>query len=137
MIFLGGFFICINILKKVSCYHDNYFEYFAFRGKYNDFVSKARGSACMYFLVYYLLIKQSSILKFCVRLGTLLSGLHWNNIPMYTSPRSLANNLSQLTIFFRRSGFGSASKSGDKRIPREDLFKVRSAYNTEKLDKIC
>ena len=45
------FFICIkNILKKLSCYHDNYFRYFMF-GKYNGFVSKARVSACMYFLV--------------------------------------------------------------------------------------
>ena len=33
------------------CYHDNYFRYFMF-GKYNGFVSKARVSACMYFLVY-------------------------------------------------------------------------------------
>jgi hypothetical protein len=40
------FFVC----KKLSCYHDNYFRYFMFR-KYNDFVSKARVSACMYFLV--------------------------------------------------------------------------------------
>jgi hypothetical protein len=46
------FFICIkNILKKLSCYHDNYFRYFMF-GKYNGFVSKARVSACMYFLVF-------------------------------------------------------------------------------------
>jgi hypothetical protein len=44
------FFICKNILKKLSCYHDNYFGYFMF-GKYNGFVSKARVSACMYFLV--------------------------------------------------------------------------------------
>ena len=44
------FFICKNILKKLSCYHDNYFRYFMF-GKYNGFVSKARVSACMYFLV--------------------------------------------------------------------------------------
>jgi hypothetical protein len=44
------FFICKNILKKLSCYHDNYFRYFLF-GKYNGFVSKARLSACMYFLV--------------------------------------------------------------------------------------
>ena len=29
-----GFFICKNILKKLSCYHDNYFRYFTF-GKYN------------------------------------------------------------------------------------------------------
>ena len=43
-------FICKNILKKLSCYHDNYFRYFMFR-KYNGFVSKARVSACMYFLV--------------------------------------------------------------------------------------
>ena len=45
------FFICKNILKKLSCYHDNYVRYFMF-GKYNGFVSKARVSACMYFLVY-------------------------------------------------------------------------------------
>ena len=44
------FFICKNILKKLSCYHNNYFRYFMF-GKYNGFVSKARVSACMYFLV--------------------------------------------------------------------------------------
>jgi hypothetical protein len=44
------FFICKNIFKKLSCYHDNYFRYFMF-GKYNGFVSKARVSACMYFLV--------------------------------------------------------------------------------------
>ena len=44
------FFICKNILKKLSCYHDNYFRYFMF-GKYNGFVSKARVFACMYFLV--------------------------------------------------------------------------------------
>ena len=35
------FFICKNILKKLSCYHDNYFRHFMF-GKYNGFVSKAR-----------------------------------------------------------------------------------------------
>jgi hypothetical protein len=44
------FFICKNILKKLPCYHDNYFRHFMF-GKYNGFVSKARVSACMYFLV--------------------------------------------------------------------------------------
>ena len=44
------FFICKNILKKLSCYHDNNFGYFMF-GKYNDFVSNARVSAFMYFLV--------------------------------------------------------------------------------------
>ena len=44
------FFICKNIHNKLSCYHDNYFRYFMF-GKYNGFVSKARVSACMYFLV--------------------------------------------------------------------------------------
>ena len=44
------FFICKNILKKLSCYHDNNFRYFMF-GKYNGFVNKARVSACMYFLV--------------------------------------------------------------------------------------
>jgi hypothetical protein len=36
-----GFFIFKN---------DNYFKYFTF-GKYNGFFSKARVSACMYFLV--------------------------------------------------------------------------------------
>ena len=49
------FFICKNILKKLSCYHDNDFRYFMF-GKYNGFVSKARVSACMYFLVYELIL---------------------------------------------------------------------------------
>ena len=44
------FFICKNILKKLSCYPNNYFRYFMF-GKYNGFVSKARVSACMYFQV--------------------------------------------------------------------------------------
>jgi hypothetical protein len=44
------FSICKDILKKISCYHDNYFRYFMF-GKYNGFVSKARVSACMYILV--------------------------------------------------------------------------------------
>jgi hypothetical protein len=44
------FFICKNILQKLSCYYGNYFRYFMF-GKYNGFVSKARVSACMYFLV--------------------------------------------------------------------------------------
>jgi hypothetical protein len=44
------FFICKNILKKISFYHDNNFRCFMF-GKYNGFVSKARVSACMYFLV--------------------------------------------------------------------------------------
>ena len=36
--------------QTLSCYHDNNFGYFMF-GKYNGFVSKARVSACMYFLV--------------------------------------------------------------------------------------
>jgi hypothetical protein len=49
------FFICKNILKKLSCYHDNNFGYFMF-GKYNGFVSQARVSACMYFLVISLLL---------------------------------------------------------------------------------
>ena len=52
------FFICKNILKKLSCYHDNYFRYFMF-GKYNGFVSKARVSACMYFLVSNILFTKS------------------------------------------------------------------------------
>ena len=37
------------------CDHDNYFIYFMFR-KYNGFVSKARVSACMYFLVLYIVL---------------------------------------------------------------------------------
>jgi hypothetical protein len=42
-----GFFICKNILNKIIVlYHDNYFKYFMF-GKYNGFVSKARGF-CMH-----------------------------------------------------------------------------------------
>ena len=49
------FFICKNIFKKLSCYHDNYFRYFMF-GKYNGFDSKARVSAYMYFLVTNILI---------------------------------------------------------------------------------
>jgi hypothetical protein len=48
-VFLGDFSFYKNILKKLSCYHDNYFRYFMF-GKCNSFVSKARVSACMYFL---------------------------------------------------------------------------------------
>ena len=55
------FFICKNILKKLSCYHDNYFRYFMF-GKYNGFVSKARVSACMYFLVVLLTMSHSRLL---------------------------------------------------------------------------
>ena len=50
MIFLGDFSF-VRIFLKISCYHDNYFRYFMF-GKYNGFVSKARVSACMYFLVH-------------------------------------------------------------------------------------
>jgi hypothetical protein len=50
LIFLGDFSFVRIFLKKLSCYHDNYFRYFMF-GKYNGFVSKARVSACMYFLV--------------------------------------------------------------------------------------
>jgi hypothetical protein len=56
------FFICKIILKKLSCYHDNYFRYFTF-GKYNGFVSKARVSACMYFLVIF--IYESTSKNFC------------------------------------------------------------------------
>jgi hypothetical protein len=50
VIFLGDFSFVRIFLKKLSCYHDNNFGYFMF-GKYNGFVSKARVSACMYFLV--------------------------------------------------------------------------------------
>jgi hypothetical protein len=46
---LGDFSIIKIFFMKLSCYHDNYFN-FMFR-KYNGFVSKARVSACMYFLV--------------------------------------------------------------------------------------
>jgi hypothetical protein len=49
-LFLGDFSFVRIFLKKLSCYHDNYFRYFMF-GKYNGFVSKVRVSACMYFLV--------------------------------------------------------------------------------------
>ena len=48
-----GFFICKNILKKLSCYHDNYFKYFTF-GKYNGFVSKERGFCMHVFILFYL-----------------------------------------------------------------------------------
>ena len=53
MIFLGDFSFVKIFLKKLLCYHDNYFRYFMSR-KCNGFVSKARVSACMYFLVYIL-----------------------------------------------------------------------------------
>ena len=46
MIFLGDFSFVKIFLTKLSCYHDNYFKYFMF-GKYNGFVSKARG-VCMH-----------------------------------------------------------------------------------------
>jgi hypothetical protein len=59
------FFICKNILKKLSYYHDNCSRYFMF-GKYNGFVSKARVSARMYFLV----INDST--KKCFSLGPLV-----------------------------------------------------------------
>ena len=49
MIFLGDFSF-VRIFLKLLCYHDNNFRYFMF-GKYNGFVSKARVSAFMYFLV--------------------------------------------------------------------------------------
>ena len=49
MIF-GGDFSILKLFLKLLCYHDNYFQYFTFR-KHNGFVSKARVSACMYFLV--------------------------------------------------------------------------------------
>jgi hypothetical protein len=42
--------ISASQIQKLSYYHDNNFGYFMF-GKYNGFVSKARVSACMYFLV--------------------------------------------------------------------------------------
>ena len=45
------FFICKNILKKLSCYHDNYSRYFMF-GKYNGFVIKARVSAFLHACIF-------------------------------------------------------------------------------------
>ena len=53
MIFLGDFSFVTDILKNLSCYHDNYFKYFTF-GKYNGFVSEARVSACMHACMYFL-----------------------------------------------------------------------------------
>jgi hypothetical protein len=50
VIFLVDFSIVKIFLIILSCYHDSYFKYFMFE-KYNSFVSKARVSACMYFLV--------------------------------------------------------------------------------------
>jgi hypothetical protein len=64
------FFICKNILIKLSCYHDNYFRYFMF-GKYNGFVSKARVSACMYFLVF-----MSKTSEFSLRSYIQITGPH-------------------------------------------------------------
>ena len=58
--FFRRFFICKNVLKKLSCYHDSYVRYFMF-GKYNGFVSKARVSACMYFLVHGVAFKQGEL----------------------------------------------------------------------------
>jgi hypothetical protein len=55
--------IFFNILKKLSCYHDNYYRYFMFE-KYNGFVSKARVSECMYFLVWYIATRNENFLKF-------------------------------------------------------------------------
>ena len=46
------FFICKNILKKLLCYHDNYFKYFTF-GKYNGFVG---GGFCMHVFSSYNLL---------------------------------------------------------------------------------
>jgi hypothetical protein len=66
VIFFRRFFICKNILKKLSCYHDNYFRHFMF-GKYNGFVSKARVSACMYFLVLILICSTIDVQILSVR----------------------------------------------------------------------
>ena len=41
------FLICKNILKKLSCYHDNYFRYFMF-GKYNGFNCQQGEGFCMH-----------------------------------------------------------------------------------------
>jgi hypothetical protein len=41
------FFICKNILKKLSCYHDNNSRYFMF-GKYNGFVSMQGEGFCVH-----------------------------------------------------------------------------------------
>ena len=64
------FLICKNILKKLSCYHDNYFGYFMF-GKYNGFVSKASVSACMYFLVFFVQHAKNRCTDYCFNYITL------------------------------------------------------------------
>ena len=66
MIFLGHF--------SLSCYHDNYFRYFMF-GKYNGFVSKARVSACMYFLVVFIIFILKSMV---LRASSVLINTRWN-----------------------------------------------------------
>ena len=52
MIFLGDFLFAKIVLTKLSCYHDNYFKYFMF-GKYNGFVSTARGFCMHVFSIVY------------------------------------------------------------------------------------
>ena len=49
VIFWGDFSI-LKLFLKLSCYHDNYFQFFIFR-KHNVLSDKARVSTCMYFLV--------------------------------------------------------------------------------------
>jgi hypothetical protein len=70
------FFICKNILQKLSCYHDNYFRYFMF-GKYNGFVSKAWVSACMYFLItsYF----RSKLINYELLILILITVYTWQN----------------------------------------------------------
>jgi hypothetical protein len=85
VIFLGDFLF----LKKLSCYHDNYFRYFMF-GKYNGFVSKARVSACMYFLVIYLIFAVSGS----------VGGHHWAILYYWrtcSASTSEAKNMEDLT----------------------------------------
>ena len=65
---LKRFFICKNILKKLSCYHDNYFTLDTSCSENTMVLSacKARVSACMYFLVMRIILNLHS--------GTKLSG---------------------------------------------------------------
>jgi hypothetical protein len=49
----------------------------------------------------------------------------------------MASIMSHLPIFWLCSDIKQISYNSDKRIPQQDVFKVRSAYNREKLDKIC
>jgi hypothetical protein len=72
-------------IPTLWCYHDNNFRYFMF-GKYNGFVSKARVSACMYFLVYWTISMQAAGVPNGTRgpLRGTLARFQYNNIVNYT-----------------------------------------------------